>query len=146
MSELASKYLEKYQGSFYGVLRWHQLDELWQVIQENQSSYFVYQVGEVPPQTTCSPDQLHSFINNINVLLREEHKEKYCGIVYADDKKQPSFIKIYDPNNLGSSCGSGLGPKPFPGWTISIDKPEDLKIAFPAPQNRKRWWKKIFSS
>lgn len=146
MSDPNNKYLEKYQGSFYGVLRWHQLDELWQIIQQSQSSYFVYQVGEDPPNAPCTPDKLNSFINNINTLLRSEHEEEYCGIVYTDHKTEPTFVKIYDPNNLGSSCCSGSGPKLFPGWTISTDKPLDLKIAFPTPQNRKRWWKKIFSS
>jgi len=38
--------------------------------------------------------------------LRADHHESYCGIVYADDLDKPRLIKIYDPNNLGSSCGS----------------------------------------
>jgi len=146
MSNQQSTYLEKYQGSFYGVLRWHQLDELWQIIRNNQQSYFVYQVGEAPPEKSISSKKLEFFVNEINTLLRKEHNENYCGIVYTDDKNNPTFIKIYDPNNLGSSCSSGSGAKPFPGWTISIDKPSDLQLAFPPPQNRKRWWKKIFSS
>ncbi len=32
------------------------------------------------------------------------------GIVYVDDPVAPSLIKIYDPNNLGSTCGSSADP------------------------------------
>ena len=45
------------------------------------------------------------FVTEIDRLLRQDHAEDYCGIVYADDLQQPRFIKIYDPNNLGVSCG-----------------------------------------
>jgi hypothetical protein len=43
-----------------------------------------------------------AFIERIDALLRAEHHESYCGIVYADDIENPRLIKIYDPNNLGS--------------------------------------------
>jgi hypothetical protein len=53
-----------------------------------------------------------TFIERIDALLRAEHHESYCGIVYADDLENPRLIKIYDPNNLGSSCGSSKTPHP----------------------------------
>jgi hypothetical protein len=56
-------------------------------------------------------------------LLREEHREAYCGIVYADDLENPRLIKIYDPNKLGSSCGSSKNP-PGPGWIMSRLPPD----------------------
>jgi len=75
-----------------------------------------------------------------------DHGEDYCGIVYVDNKQQPSLIKIYDPNHLGSSCGSSGAPPPLPGWTISLEQPCDLQLAFAPPANRRRWWQNIFSS
>ena len=81
-------------------------------------------------------------ISEIDELLRAEHKEDYCGIVYADDLQNPTFIKIFDPNNLGVSCGFSDHP-PLPGWVLSLSKPEDLPNAFPPPQNRRRWWQRL---
>jgi hypothetical protein len=60
-------------------------------------------------------------------LLRDEHRESYCGIVYADDLDKPRLIKIYDPNNLGSSCGSSKNP-PGPGWIMSRCAPNWVAI------------------
>jgi hypothetical protein len=76
-------------------------------------------------------------------LLRREHDEKYCGIVYADDLQSPSFIKIYDPNNLGVSCGYSDNP-PLPGWVLSKIQPVDLQSTQVVPKNRQRWWRALF--
>ncbi len=139
-------YLEIYRGGFYGVLRWHQLDELWQQLKSSSTAWYVYQIGEVPPDAPLSNEKLNSFIDQLDTLLRQEHEEDYCGIVYVNNKENPAFIKVYDPNNLGSSCGSSGAPPPLPGWTISTMPPVDLQAAFPLPANRKRWWRRIFST
>jgi hypothetical protein len=68
-----------------------------------------------------------TFIERIDTLLRNEHHESYCGIVYADDLDNPRLIKIYDPNNLGSSCGSSKNP-PGPGWIMSRDEAQRVAI------------------
>ena len=95
-------------------------------------------------QLRLQVQQLDTFLNEVTDLLKEEHQEDYCGIVYADNKKDPSFIKIYDPNNLGVVCGFSNNP-PLPGWVLSEIKPTDLNAALPQPGNRKRWWQRIFS-
>ncbi len=137
-------YYKAYKGVFSGILRWHQLDELWsQVTKNKQDDWFVYAVGEQPPEHSLTADKLEHFIQEVDQLLRREHDEDYCGIVYADNKEEPTFIKIFDPNHLGTSCGSS-GIPPLPGWILSKIKPVDLPAAFPQPGNRKRWWKSLF--
>ena len=138
--------MEKFHGKLVGIVRWDQLDEFWEVMQAIQTDdWFVYHIGEQPPLTTCSSDKLHHFIEEINALIRKEHQERYCGIVYTDSKDEPSFIKIYDPNNLGHVCGSsGNTPPPLPGWILSKIQPIDLQAAMPPPGGRKRWWQAIF--
>jgi hypothetical protein len=79
----------------------------------------------------------------VDTLLRQEHGEDYCGIVYADDLSQPRFIKIYDPNNLGVTCGYSDNP-PLPGWILSKLRPCDLSAGIHLPGNRKRWWRRLF--
>ncbi|MBF0265936.1 MAG: hypothetical protein HQL46_11755 [Gammaproteobacteria bacterium] len=137
-------YLEQYKAGFYGVLQWEDLDKLWQLLNED-NKWYVYQVGEPVPETVLSQDEFAHYIENLDKLLREEHSERYCGIVYIDHKEAPSFIKIYDPCNLGSSCGSSGAPPPLPGWTISKAKPSNLQVAFPVPAKRKRWWQSLFN-
>lgn len=140
----SSTFLEAFRGSFTGILRWPQLDEFWRtLLQDNTQDWYIYAVGETPPDTPASHTQLEHFITGINELLRKEHQEDYCGVVYTDDLQHPAFIKIFDPNNLGVSCGYSEFP-PLPGWILSVIKPTDLPAAIPQPGNRKRWWQKLF--
>ncbi len=140
-----SAFLDKYRGFLAGVMKWDDLDALWQRIRDQDSGgWYLYHVGEPVPSTAATEDQLLQFIDSIDGLLREEHDEDYCGIVYVDDPARPSFIKIYDPNNLGVVCGYSENP-PLPGWVMSRVPPEDLQVAFPPTGSRKRWWRKIFS-
>ena len=80
------------------------------------------QSGHELPEKIADSDDLEHFITRINKLLREEHDEEYCGIVYADDFSHPTLVKIFDPHNLGTSCGSSK-TAPLPGWVISRSKP-----------------------
>jgi len=133
-----------YKGNFSGILRWEQLDDLWlQVTKNKEMPWFVYAVGEAPPNKPVTIDEVEHFIQEVDQLLRREHDEEYCGIVYANNIEEPTFIKIFDPSNLGSACGSSDTP-PLPGWILSKIKPVDLPSAFSQPNNRKRWWKSIF--
>jgi hypothetical protein len=91
-----------------------------------------------------SAEDFNRFITEIDSLLRREHDEKYCGIVYADDLQAPRFVKIYDPHNLGVSCGYSDNP-PLPGWVLSKLPPVDLPAAQHVPKNRKRWWRALFA-
>lgn len=140
----SSAFVTAFRGLFYGIRAWEHLDTLWERLRADAAGeWYIYAVGEIPPEAPASAEQVMNFISEVDRLLREEHDEEYCGIVYADDPQAPSFVKIFDPNNLGSSCGSSAFP-PLPGWTMSKLRPEDLPAAFPQPGNRRRWWKRLF--
>jgi hypothetical protein len=145
MSE-PNPYLAAYQGRLTNLLRWPQLDAVWENLQgRSQEGWYVYAVGEEPPTDTVSEQQFNAFLHEIGALLRQEHEEDYCGIVYVDNVDAPRFIKIYDPNNLGVVCGYSDNP-PLPGWTISQVPPCNLQAAFPPPGNRRRWWQRLFGT
>lgn len=137
-------YIQTFRGRFSSVLRWEHLDDFWSTL-KNQAddNWYIYAVGEAAPTETSTAGQLITFINEVDVLLRKEHEEDYCAIVYADDHDAPSFIKIFDPNNLGVSCGFSENP-PLPGWVLSKIQPVDLENALRPANNRRRWWQKIF--
>ncbi len=137
-------YLERFKGSFTGILRWPQLDNLWKILlQDAEAGWYIYAIGESPPESPADTNQLKKFLKEINSMLRREHEEDYCGIVYADDRTNPEFIKIYDPTNLGMVCGSSGNP-PLPGWTLSKSKPVRLSDAFRQTSPRKRWLPRLF--
>lgn len=131
-----------YTGRLWSVLAWDQLTALWQRI-DPAAGWYLVAVGVSPAPTAgmapAAAADVSAFIDRIDALLRGEHHESYCGIVYADDLENPSLIKIYDPNNLGSSCGSSKTPHP-PGWIMSRLPPDGNLATRAAPENRKRWW------
>lgn len=137
-------YISTFRGSFTSTMRWHDLDAFWQVLKaQADDGWYIYAVGETAPERTSEKAQLLSFIDNIDELLHKEHEEDYCGIVYVDNKEAPEFIKIFDPNNLGVSCGFSDNP-PLPGWILSRLQPVELETALNPPKNRQRWWQQLF--
>jgi hypothetical protein len=127
-----------FDGTLYSLLSWDQLTAFWQTL-DPSGDWYLYAVGEARPTSPADAEHVTAFIQQIDALLRKEHDEDYCGIVYADDLKSPRIVKIYDPNNLGTSCGSS-GHKILPGWVMSRVPPSDLEAPHFLPQNRKRWW------
>ncbi len=139
-------YLKAFRGRLSGIRRWEDLSVFWETLKSKASqSWYVYAIGEPVPAKPATQEQFYEFIKEIDALLRREHEEEYCGIVYVDDKSNPSFVKIYDPNNLGVVCGFSNNP-PLPGWTISHLPPVELNQNMFLPQNRKRWWRRLFAN
>lgn len=133
-----------YNGSFTSALRWHQLDALWEQIKIQPDNWYIYCIGETVPVQPANAEHLLSFIHEVDQLLRHDHDYDYCGIVYADDMTQPTMVKIYDPNNLGASCGTS-GQKVKPRWLLSHLPPHTIQDDAPIPMNRKHWWSQLFT-
>nr|WP_223296708.1 hypothetical protein [Thiorhodovibrio frisius] len=139
-------YLVAFRGSFTSALRWPQLEALWQVLRQRaDQGWYLYALGEPPPSEPLGADRIRRFIDEIDLLLKREHDEDFCGIVYADSLSEPRFVKIYDPNNLGVVCGFSDNP-PLPGWTLSLLAPVDLPTATAPARGRRRWWQRLFAS
>ena len=132
-----SDFRVKLDGLLYSLLSWEQLAAFWLRINAS-AGWYLYAVGQEVPTEMASAEQVRDFISRIDALLHAEHQERYCGIVYADDVDVPSFVVIYDPHNLGVSCGSSK-ERVWPGWIMSQVPPEALQ-AVVVPNNRKRWW------
>ncbi len=143
LPQAADAFSRALSGVLYGIMRWEQLDEFWSKV-DAHAGWFLYAVGEAVPTETADDAHVQQFMARINSLLHQEHQEDYCGIVYADDLDHPTFIKIYDPNHLGSSCGSSKTPT-LPGWIMSQTQPTEL-ITQALPQGRQRWWKNFLAS
>lgn len=127
-----------FNGTLVSLLTWEQLNQFWQRLDPN-GGWYLYAVGESRPDKPAEAPQVQAFIRAIDALLRREHHEDYCGIVYTDDLENPRLVKIYDPNHLGTSCGSSK-TRILPGWVMSRMPPSDLRPSHHVPQNRRRWW------
>ncbi len=142
---MESNYQQTFNGLFTSLLQWEDLTRFWDRLKQGKlEEWYIYAVGETPPTNHSSAEAFITFIEEIDQLLRQEHNERVCGIVYTDHADTPSMIKIYDPNNLGLSCGSSKNP-PLPGWVLSRQQPIDLNPIQILPNNRKRWWRKLLS-
>jgi len=138
------EFLVRFRGHFSGILKWEQLDRFWETVSAKaDAGWYIYAVGEPVPQSPRSAEELKSFITEVDTLLRREHEEDYCGIVYVDNIDNPTYIKIFDPNNLGVSCGFSDNP-PTPGWILSLIPPVELPGTGPLANNRRRWWQRLW--
>lgn len=133
----AETFHARLKGTFSGILQWQKLDELWGRIKGGL--WFFYQVGETLPAKPLNGEELAVRIDALNTLLRHDHDYHYCGIVYADNVEVPTLIKVYDPNNLGSSCSHSATPTP-PRWILSTFQPATVESHAHVPHNRRHWW------
>lgn len=142
--ESDNKFLQAFRGRFIGIMEWKQLDEFWRNLKDHvDKGWYIYAIGEDVPTSPGSDSQVIDFAKKIDTLLRKEHQEDYCGIVYTDSKTDPSFIKIFDPGNLGVVCGFSNNP-PLPGWVMSRIPPVELDANTFLPANRRRWWQNLW--
>jgi len=136
-----STYEKALNGSFSGLLRWSDFDAMWRQLAENHSEgWYIYASKAEIPQQPASAAQFTQQLKYLSDWLKSNHQEDYCGIVYVDSKQQPSFVKIYDPNNLGVVCGISREPI-APAWILSKIRPE-LTTSTPA-ESHGHWWRKI---
>jgi hypothetical protein len=129
---------ETYEGYLSGVLRWEDWDRLRHHVTGSGEPWYVYAVGHGIPDQPVSGEPLAMLLAELDALLRRDHDEPYFGIAYADDLTEPTLVKIYDPHNLGSSCGSSGRAIP-PGWILCRMRPEPVASDLPLPNSRKRW-------
>ncbi len=142
---METSYHQTFNGLFTSLLQWDDLTAFWERLRQGElEQWYIYAVGEAPPADHSSAEEFVQFIEKIDALLRKEHNERICGIVYTNHTDTPSMVKIYDPNNLGLSCGSSENP-PLPGWVLSREPPVDLQPIEILPNNRKHWWHNLFS-
>lgn len=140
----ANPFYAAFRGSFSSLLSWESLDAFWDTVRASPEGWHIYAIGEHAPDAPCSAEETLRFVDAIDKLLREDHHEDYCGIVYADNKDHPTLIKIFDPHNLGVACGFSDNP-PLPGWVMSHLPPCHLEDRRPLPESRRRWWRAVWA-
>ncbi|MET0048323.1 MAG: hypothetical protein ABW066_11100 [Sedimenticola sp.] len=66
-------YVEAFRGSFTSALRWHNLDDLWDALRSRaDNDWYLYAVGEAPPEVPVEREKLLKFIDEVDLLLRNK--------------------------------------------------------------------------
>ena len=138
-----SEFLHRFNGRLVGIRRWRDLDHLVARLHGSPNGWFVYLVGEAPPEQPRDASDFLRFVDQTRSMLRRDHDHDFCGIVYVDDPENPGLVKIYDPNSLGSACSSSSQPV-LPGWVLSRWPPVSVGQGSPIAANRRRWWRRLF--
>jgi len=141
----ASTFSRQMDGYLRGMLYWEQLDALWLRVRAEPQGWYVSQLGEAVPSAPLEAQALSRFVDEIDALLRSEHRQNFCGVVYADVPELPTFIKIFDPRHMGSFCSCSSTPIP-PRWVLSRSHPEPIQDDAPADGARRRWWSRLFGA
>jgi len=137
-----SEFLHKYHGMLWAVREWTDWETLMARLVSQSAGWYAYFVGMEVPEKPLTEAEFQRLLTEMDLLLRRDHRERYLGIVYVDDRAHPQLIKIYDPNNLGASCGSS-GKQIPPGWILSKLVPEALPAPAVIPEGRRRWWQTL---
>lgn len=119
-------YIERFKGRFIGIMQWDDCHTLFEKLHDNPNDWYLYDTLKVAPKMVTNANEFINTLNNINKIIKSEHRERYCGIVYTNDLDKPDFVKIFHPNNLGKVCGNSENP-PIPRWLLSKDKPIDIE-------------------
>jgi len=117
-----------YQGRAAGLLNWKDVDALWPLLKAQPEGWFVYDLETAPPTAPLSSVDFKAFLPQAEALVNERRDRSHSGAIYIDNPETPAFIKIFDPTNMGTSCG-GDHEMIFPRYILSKIKPE----ARPAP-------------
>ena len=138
-----------FRGKFFGVLRWHQLEDIWSKVKRDaEVGWYCYEIRENPPAKLKQGEELILLIDEIDSILRHKHDEDYCGVVYVDDLESPTYIKVFDPKKMGTSCSIGT-TAPLPEWVISKVIPQDLLVHYESAKKnvkyKKHWLGNLFT-
>ena len=72
-------FLDIYRGAFSGILRWPQLDELWETLQQQtEKQWYIYAIGEPPPERPAPPEDLARFIDRVPTLISGLLSAPWC--------------------------------------------------------------------
>ena len=119
----AASFEALYRGSLKGLLQWRQFDDLWLRLRAEPEGWYVRDFSSRNiPDSPLTREAFLAFLDEAEAFLRRRHREDYCGFIYLDDVENPTFIKVFDPRKMGTSCSCSTEPVP-PRWTISRQKP-----------------------
>jgi len=128
-----TNYWRAFQGRSSGLINWKDVDALWVQLSSQPEGFFVYDFEAAPPTTPLPAFDFARFLPKAEALVNERRDRSHSGAIYIDSLTAPLFIKIFDPTNMGTSCG-GDHEMVFPRFTLSKIKPDARPTPTPKPK------------
>ncbi len=114
---------QAYQGSFSGLMNWVQVEAFFDALAENTGNWYVFRMDAPLPEAPLSAAEFSGQLAEMRHLTLTYRDASHCFSLFTDHITDPQFIKVFDPGNLGASCGSS-GSRTYPRWTVSRIKPD----------------------
>ena len=120
-----TEYWQRYRGPFSGVLKWQDMEGLWATLKAAPEDWYVLDPMADAPIAPLSAATFMSFLDEAEALINQRRDRPSCGSIYVDVFEAPTYIKIFDPLKMGTSCGGSHDPI-MPRWIISHMVPDTL--------------------
>ena len=66
-----NRFVQAFRGRFHNMLRWEQLEHLWEILRSDaEGGWYLYAIGEAPPENRVGGEDLLHFIEQVDELLR----------------------------------------------------------------------------
>jgi len=123
-----------YQGRASGLLNWQDVDALWPLLSAQPNGWYVYDLEKAVPTAPFSAADFTTFLPQAEALVNARRDRSHSGAIYLDNRNTPTFIKIFDPANMGTSCG-GDHDMIFPRYILSKIQPDPRPTPSPAKKS-----------
>lgn len=128
---------QAWQGSFQGMLNWHDFDALLQVLRQSGGTWYVWDLAGAVPEAAVAPAGMAAALDTVREMNAPMRARSYCGTIYVDDPAAPAFVKAFDPHQMGATCGSS-GERIMPRFVFSRLRPDPLPE--PSAEVPVRFW------
>jgi hypothetical protein len=124
-------YWNRYGGRFSGILKWEDLDGFWGRLQSSPDAWYVFDPEQKIPLAAQTSQAFSETVATARALLETRREMSHSGAIYTDHMERPTFVKVFDPSNMGSACNIS-GQRTMPRWIFSHIPPDPLPPAAPA--------------
>jgi len=114
-----------YQGSFSGLMIWSDVEQFFTDLTDNPDNWYVFRLDGPLPKAPLEAVEFINHLQEMRDLTLTYRDASHCFSLFSDNISNPQFVKVFDPGNLGASCGSS-GRRIYPRWTLSRIKPDAL--------------------
>ncbi len=113
-----------------GILQWSDMDAFWAELKHTGGQWYVFDPSQDAPEMPLSGNELQVALDTAQTLVNQRRELPMSGTVYVDNRETPTFFKVFDPANMGSSCSCSTEPV-MPRYIFSQIKPDSLPFAPP---------------
>lgn len=130
-------YWQAFQAQSHGVLKWEAFHAMWEDLAARPEGWFVYHNPETDPapEAPVTAEGFADALRHAEELVAPWRGRSYFGLVYVDDPQAPTYIRVFDPKNMGSSCSISDEPV-LPAMILSRIKPDAVRHVPVAPPRK----------